>query len=207
MGDMQLNASNLADSEAGRRILNKLSDEQTLESLDRLLGQVDQLSETIAQIEDLRHAATSYSAIAMDTIDDACRRQSAKGDDIAERLELTAALVERITQPETLRMLGTMLDFAERLPGLLAMGVDIADEQFGKLVGEDGLKSCIITLQHFQNATKQTCSNEPVRIRGIFGWWRSTRDPHFQRGLGFFAQFLKFLGQSLEEEDSKKHTS
>lgn len=167
----------LTKTEAGKRILARMDDEEAMAALERLLGKMDQVSEVMDDLSTLSKNVPSYSAIALDSFDDLCRIESERGCDMATRLEETVRLLSRLTHPGTLKTLNTLLDFTERLPGYIGMSMDIFDEQAAFL--------------------EKSVEEDPVRIHGIRSLRRALRHEDFSNGLGILIQLVKELGRSI----------
>jgi hypothetical protein len=88
------------------------------ETLAALAGRLERLLDTLEPAAGLLQDAPNMVAIAVDTADAFIRDGRAHGIDVDARLRDTVRLVERLTHPDTVRQLHTLLD---RLPALAAL--------------------------------------------------------------------------------------
>jgi hypothetical protein len=88
------------------------------EMLATLAGRLERLLDTLEPAAGLLQDAPNMVAIAVDTADALIRDGRAHGIDVDARLRDTVRLVERLTHPDTVRQLHTLLD---RLPALAAL--------------------------------------------------------------------------------------
>lgn len=92
--------------------------EKRLARIERSLDQVDQIS---AQIP-----------LLMATVTEIADSYARRIPDIDARLETVTGLLERVTRPDTVRSLETLLDALEQAPQLISTGVDIFDDLMAK---------------------------------------------------------------------------
>ncbi|UJR84515.1 DUF1641 domain-containing protein [Sandaracinus amylolyticus] len=95
-----------------------------LDALSRIEQRLDRV-EAIASAA--RADAASALAGATDTFDHAMRAAAARGIDVDERARIALRLLERITQPDTMRALERVLELAEQSPAAIAMAADTLD--------------------------------------------------------------------------------
>jgi hypothetical protein len=103
--------------------------------LDALVARLERATNAI---EALTAQVVPALAIAGDSVDEFVSRADARGVHMDSRLHDAAALLERITAPDTMRALQTLVDrlpqleqlltLADQAPGFVAMGVDTMDE-------------------------------------------------------------------------------
>jgi uncharacterized protein YjgD (DUF1641 family) len=92
--------------------------DQRLARIERSLAKVDQL--------------TTQIPLLMATVTEIADAQARRIPDLDDRLEKVVDLVERVTRPQTMRSLETLLDAVEQAPNLVSTGVDIADDLMAK---------------------------------------------------------------------------
>lgn len=97
-------------------------------ALARIEARLDHLETRLKPALDLVEQGPAAVGTAIDIADDVARRLG----DVDERLQVALALVERVSQPQTLRLLQEGLAMAEQVPGLVATGIDIADATFDR---------------------------------------------------------------------------
>ncbi|MCB0549564.1 MAG: DUF1641 domain-containing protein [Phaeodactylibacter sp.] len=89
--------------------------------------------EMVARIDGLLKLADQAPGIAsmmMDAADDGYRQAAAHGIDIEQRLSAALQLAEKLTAPEMVEQLNSLLKLAQQAPGILAMAVDVMDDGF-----------------------------------------------------------------------------
>ena len=101
-----------------------------LEALSRIEARLDRL-EGVAQQG--QHAVRGALAGLTDTLDHAAEAARARGIDLDERVRLSLAVLERATEPATLRALDRLLAWAPTAPDMIAMLVDSLDGAIGRL--------------------------------------------------------------------------
>ena len=107
-------------------------------TLETLAAQMDRLTRAMESIAGFASRAPAAVAMMTDIADDTYRAAAAGGVDLDERFHLALQLAERLTAPRTVQVLSALLDriddlerllaAADRLPGSVAMAVDIADD-------------------------------------------------------------------------------
>ena len=151
---------------------------------DELLRQLEHATQSMASLTALMSQAQPAVAIIVDSADELVRRARDRGIDVDARLRDTLHLVERLTAPESMRMLNILLDrlpmleqamvAADRLPGAIAIGVDSLDE--------------------FMRDMQATTPPAPL---GLFGMIRALRDPDVQRTIGVLLRGAAQAGRTL----------
>ncbi len=121
------------ETEAGKNIQKRLADEKTLTAIDHLLTRIDTLEQTVDKLASIWEQTPGMLAMAADTADEFYRQADNKGITVDERLRGALSLAEKLTAPETVVKLETVLNLADQLPGLVAMKVDWLDEQYRQL--------------------------------------------------------------------------
>ncbi len=78
--------------------------------------------------------APGLTAMAADAMDDAYRQAAERGIDIDARLRAGLEIAEKLTSPEMLANLNSLVTMANQGPGLMAMTVDIVDDAYAQAV-------------------------------------------------------------------------
>ncbi len=114
----------------GLELLVQLTEPKTANALNRLLSQMELLA-------DLSQQAPGMIAMTTDMVDEVMAQTTRNGIDLQERLQLTLQLVERLTAPQTMKVVSKLLDnigtleaVLEQAPGMVGMAVDLADELY-----------------------------------------------------------------------------
>ncbi len=152
---------------------------------DVLLRRLELAAESMASLTALMAQAQPAVAIVVDSADELVRHAKDRGIDVDARLRDTLHLVERLTAPESMRMLNMILDrlpmleqaivAADRLPGAVAIGVDSLDE--------------------FMRDAQAAAPPAPL---GLFGMLRALRDPDVQRTVGVLLRGAARVGRTLD---------
>ena len=166
------------------QLAERLTAPEMVEKLDAALNLADQMPGLVA--------------MKVDMIDDAWQRADAAGVNIEERLGNALQLAEKITAPEMVEKMDMLLKLSEQLPGLIAMGADIFDEEMRK-AGENGYdpKNLFAVARTANHALTKAQAEPPAKVGGLFGILRVLKDPDRQRGLGFLMNFLKHFGRDF----------
>lgn len=117
-------------SEAGRQVQNKLSETRTLEAIDHLLGRIDTLEEAVDRLGDIMAQGPGMIAMVGDMADETYRKADAKGISIDERLQNALVIAERLTAPEMVAKIDSLITLTNQIPGLVAMVGDMTDEAY-----------------------------------------------------------------------------
>lgn len=159
-----------------------------LERLDRRLAH---LEAAVERIEAQERALPNVIATAMDTLDDVAERVREKGVDIDQRLFVLLDVAERLTSPEALQALSTVLDKLHLVQHLLDSAV--VAETTVDVVGKAG-------------HALSTARSEPPREVGLFGAARAMSDDDVKRAVGFLVRVAQLFGRSLEEAPAPRLT-
>jgi len=118
---------------------------QVAELLTQVLDRLNRLEHKINRVDALLDQAPNMVAIMTDTVDGLYNEATRIGIDPDERVKLGLTLLDKLTEPQTIKALtGLMenLEWIERTvrqaPGMLAMMVDIADEMYA-VVDQQGI--------------------------------------------------------------------
>lgn len=159
-----------------------------LERLDRRLAH---LEAAVERIETAEKALPNALAVATDTFDDVAARLRDKGVDIDQRLFVLLEVAERLTSPDAVKALTTVLDKLHLLQHLLDSGV--VAETTVDVVGKAGYALA-------------AARSEPAREVGLFGAARAMSDEDVKRAVGFLVRVAQLFGRSLDEAPAPQLT-
>lgn len=155
------------------RAAERLTAPETVEKLEKALALADQIPGLLAMFGDV---ADGWVA----------RLQEA-GIDLDERGRILLQALERLTSPQALQVLRSLLENVEVVQGLLDAGV--FDPEPVSIVSKAGLGLAQVGRE----------SPQPVGLLGLLG---ALRDPDVQRSLGFAIRFAKRFGEALQQQSS-----
>lgn len=162
------------------RVVERLTDPRTERALERLLAAAPLLERAL----DLAEQAPGLVATALDTADSLADRARASGVDIDERLRILLRVAERLTAPEALGAVESLLGKVESLKAVLDSGV--LDPR------------ALATVATAGDALAKA-AHAPASPMGLWGAFRASGDPEVQRALGFFVRFAHAFGADLHE--------
>ena len=128
------------DERAGEalRLAEKLTEPETVDVLAALIDRLDRLEQLAALADQLPDAAM----ITVDSIDEALTRAAERGVVLDERAREGLLLLEKMTEPDTAKALGAVLERAEHLerlaelaesaPDVIATVVDMLDAEYAR---------------------------------------------------------------------------
>ena len=127
---METNGSpSLKQTRAVRQLQERLNDEQTLHSLDHIVERIGTLEKAVDRLANLLEQGPGMVGMAADMADEAYRQSAAKGIDIEQRLGAALHLAEKLTAPETVEKINTLLAVADQVPVMISMTADAVDEE------------------------------------------------------------------------------
>jgi len=186
------------ETEAGRRVQARLSEDRTLEAIDRLLMRIETLESAVGNLTTVMQQGPGLVAMAGDLVDEAYRQADAKGVRIDQRLSVALQMAEKLTQPQVAEKLDSLIQFGDQVPGMIAMTVDMVDESMKKAIASGfDPHSVVGAASNVSTALTQAKAEPPAKIGGLFGLLRQLKDPDRQRGLGFLMNFLKHFGRNI----------
>jgi uncharacterized protein YjgD (DUF1641 family) len=118
------------ETEAGREVNAHLSEERTLRAIDHLISRIETLEQAVERLAGLMEQGPGLVAMTADMADEVYQRNREKGIVLEERLANALHLAERLTAPEVVAKIESLLALAEQAPGLTAMTIDMADELY-----------------------------------------------------------------------------
>lgn len=108
--------------------------------LELLLARVEAMNQRLQRYEALVAQAPAFVGMATDTVDGWMSSLSQRGIDVDARARDLLALLERLSAPETVAALRTLIDLlptvsqlAQQAPGMVAMMVDTLDEAIARM--------------------------------------------------------------------------
>lgn len=164
---------------SGRDALNSPDLGRILASIDARLARLEAASH---KVDEVVAQAPNFVAALADTFDSHVARLAADGIDVDRRGREVLRLLERLTAPETMRALESLLPYTEAVAQLASAGLL---EPAARSVLEQASSS-------FANSA--ATRHEKV---GAFGALRSLGDPDVQRALGFALDVARGLGRGL----------
>ncbi len=197
---MGTNGSSIwTDSPAGKQIQQRLSEEETLHSIHRLLDRIDTLEKAVEKLTILMSQGPGLLSMAADTIDESYRQAAQNGIDLEQRMGVALQMAEKLTAPEMLEKLDGLLNLANLGPGLIAMLIDSVDEEMRK-AHSSGMD--VNQLKEYGKLIGIALSSAKAmpesKVSGIFGLLRALKDPDRQRAMGFFMNFTKAFGSNIK---------
>ncbi len=171
---------------AALQIAEKLTAPAMVEKLDQVLQLVDQTPGLVA--------------MAVDMADEGYRQAKARGVHLEERLGAALQIAEKLTAPAMVEKLEQLLQLADQAPGLVAMTVDMLDEEMRRLpLADIDLPSLLELAAQFSAAAKAAKTMPDTKVGGIFSMLRTMRDPDRQMALGYLMNIAKAWGQALKK--------
>ena len=189
----------IPDTPAGAQFKQQIRSDQTLEHLNAIVQKLDTVEKALQRVELLMERVPGILAMTADMADDAISQADTAGISVDERLKTAFLLAERLTRPGMLEKLESTLQLADRLPGIVAMGADIADEALTPLA-QQGLDLGQLARVSGAGlvAMSEAGKGDFRKPGGFFGVFRAMRDPDIQVGIGYFLAFLKQFGRNVK---------
>ena len=139
-----------------------------------LEARISTLESAVDKLAVVMERAPGIMSMTADIVDEGYQKVTENGIDVQHRLGKALEILEKLTSDEMLTKLNQLMEFSDRLPGMIAMFGDMFDEEYKKLA-----KS----------------SYEPV---GPLGLYKAMKDPDMKRAMGFLTHMGKSLGKRLE---------
>lgn len=141
------------------------------------------VNEALLRMLDLAENAPNLVATLMDSFDQRFGALHERGVDLEERLTILARVTERLTTPEALGIVETLIDHLPNLDRLLGSG----------LLGTGPVDIVSRAGQALSEA-----HGEAVHPLGAFGLFRALSDSGVQHSLGFAIAFARQFGRTME---------
>lgn len=185
------------ETESGKRIQERLNQEATLKALDHLLDRLDTIENAVERLAGVIEQGPGLVSMAADSADELITDAHKQGIDIQERAQNSLHLLERLTSKETTQKLDQLMMLTDQLPGLIAMGMDSADEGYRHLEASGVDLTALAKVTTSAGAALSAAEKEEAQRVGVFGLLRAMKDPDRQKAMGFLMNFLKNLGKKL----------
>ena len=205
------------ESPAGRQIQERLSEEKTLQSINRLLNRIDTLEKAVENLTAMMVQGPGLISMAADTIDESYRRATQGGIDLEERLGNALQIAEKLTAPTMLEKLDQLLSFADQAPGMISMMVDMADEGYRQAQRsgvdvESRLSNALLMAEKLTSAQSMTKLNDLLTLvdqaPGLIAMMIDTIDEEMKKAnsggldINQLLDYGKLVGLSLSEAKS-----
>lgn len=170
-------------------LLGRLSDPKINQSLNNLLGTVEQ--------------APGLVSMTMDSVDELVRQSNQGSIRLDDRIAGLGQLLNKLSDPKMVERLNSLITLSEQAPGLMALTVDSIDAFMIRYEQEfkDSLsflqRDNLVFLKNVGEAMTEAQSQEPAKVGGVFGLLRALKDSGRQKALGFLMNVLKNLGNKL----------
>ena len=121
-------------TEAGKHLQSRLNEERTVAAIDRLLDRIETLESAVEKLTIAMERGPGMISMVADMADEQYRKAAQNGVDIEQRLANALTIAEKLTAPEMVEKLNSLLKFTEQAPGLISMTMDMADEGYRRLL-------------------------------------------------------------------------
>ena len=173
------------------QLLETLTAPETVKKLEGAVALADQLPGLVSMFTDI--------------VDEGVHQAGERGVHIESRIQNALAAAEKLTSPEIVKQLDTLVQLVNQAPGLIAMTVDMIDEGHQQLMERGGGvdPEALQILVKMGNAISQA-KDQPIEKRGPWGLLMASRHPDLQKAFGFLINFGKNFGKQLS---SHTHTN
>ena len=196
---METNGSSLLEqTQAGQQLQQQLTNEKTLTAINHLLDRIDTLENAVEKLSTIMQQAPGMLSMATDIADEEIAKAHAKGIDFSERMGNALALAEKMTEAKNLEKIENLLAMSDQAPGLLAMGIDIIDEEIRK-AQQSGIE--FPRMAEFSKtialAISKTKDQPSAKVNGIWSLVRALKDPDRQKAINYLMDLAKAFGREL----------
>ncbi|MFO0759329.1 MAG: DUF1641 domain-containing protein [Byssovorax sp.] len=167
------------------RLVERLTDPRVERSLARLIDAAPLLERMMEMAEQ----APGMLAALVDTADGLQDRMRDAGVDLDARGRTVIRVLERLTAPEALRAVETLLGRVDAIEAVLGSGV--LDPRALAAVATAG------------DALAKAANAPPSRV-GLWGAMRAAKDPEIQTALAFMVRFAHAFGADLHEPPTER---
>lgn len=185
------------DSRDGVALLERMSQPSTLRALSNILDRAEALDKLSEKLVSSSEEIPQLVSIGVDTADELFQDAAERGVDWDDRMKRMIPLIERLTEPDQLRRIEALLDFADQIPGLVSMAVDTFDNEMDTSVEEGFDLASLGELGSKAGGALMQAVQEPGEVKGIFSLLRQMNDPDRRKATAFLMTFLKHLGKRL----------
>ena len=155
-----------------------------------------QMVENLESLITLSERAPGMVSMMADMVDDSYQQAADRGVDIEARLKTAVDLAEKLTAPDMSDRVDKLMGLMDQAPGLVAMFVDVLDEEIGKATEGILDPQALRVVAQAGHALAETQAAPPQKV-GLWGMMRAMRDPEMKRTLGFAITFAKKFGQKM----------
>lgn len=128
----------MSESKGLALLQERINEPETAERLSRLLDRLESIENTLERVEEAVSQGPALVSTLADIADDAADRAHESGIDLDQRIRLSLALADKLTEPTTVDALSGLLARMDKieqltallddLPGFISMMVDAVDE-------------------------------------------------------------------------------
>jgi uncharacterized protein YjgD (DUF1641 family) len=179
--------------------------------LERLTERLDRLERALTPV---LGEAPQLLATATDTFDEAVQNARLRGIDLEERSANLLQLAERLTHPQTVGAISTLLERAAELEALLTLAADAPNlvatlvdtvDGYMERARDEGIDieqvlGTLALLGGGLSRATEAALTEGRAAQGapsVLGLGRLLGDPDVRRSLGFFLNLAKHFGRTL----------
>jgi uncharacterized protein YjgD (DUF1641 family) len=129
---------NMSESRGIAMLQERINEPETAERLSRLLDRLESIENTLNRVEQAVAQGPALVSSIADIADDVADRAHESGINLDERIRVSLALVEKLTEPATVAAITGLLERMDKitevasllddLPGFISMMVDAVDE-------------------------------------------------------------------------------
>ena len=133
-------STTMSESQGIALLQERINEPETAERLSRLLDRLEAIENTLGRVEQAIAQGPALVSTLADIADDAADRAQESGIDLDERIRLSLALAEKLTEPSTVTAMSGLLERLDKieqitallddLPGFISMMVDAVDEVY-----------------------------------------------------------------------------
>ena len=136
-------------------------------------------------------------SMATDMIDEGYQNAAARNVNLEARLGAGLQMLEKLTDPEMVEKLNNLFQLADQLPGLIAMTVDMVDEEAARASNQGIDFPALLALGSKAGQAVTEAQSMPKKKVGIFGLMRELRHPDRQKALAFLMNITEQFGKKL----------
>ncbi len=188
----------LPDTEAGKKVKARFREDRTLEAIDHLLSRIETLEKAVEGLTNLLQQGPGLIAMTGDMVDEAYRKADERGINIEQRLRSVGTIAEKLTDPKMVKRIDSLIDTAEKMPGIIAMTMDMVDAGMKTAIHHGYNPSILAETAGTANTALTKAKNEPPeKVGSVFALLRLLRDADMRNGIGFFVNFLRHFGRNI----------
>jgi uncharacterized protein YjgD (DUF1641 family) len=154
-----------------------------LAALSDLGARVSRLEADVAKMSAVAQEAGPAISMAVDSVDDLLARHFGSGIEVEERVRVLVRTVERVSRPQALKTLETLIEHMDVLQRLLDSGAFAPGAV--DVVSRAGL------------AVRDANAEAPSAV-GLWGLLTAFNEPDVRRAAGFGVRFLRRFGRLIQ---------